>query len=245
MKRFKVLFMREFLGYFRSPVAYVFIVIFLLASVGCTFFIGKLYDSNQASLMPFFTFLPWLFLVLIPAVGMRLWAEERHSGSIELLVTLPIDLKQAVLAKFAAGWLFITIALLLTFTLPLSVAYLGDPDWGVIFGSYFGGILLAGAFLGVACMMSAATKNQVIAFILGVVVCFFLVLVGWGLFSDLLASFLPVALVNAIANLGVMPHFTSIIRGVLDSRDVIYFLTLIGVSLYLNTMIIDLKKADS
>ncbi|MFW7381053.1 MAG: ABC transporter permease subunit [Oligoflexus sp.] len=243
MRQFIPLFKREFFAYFRSPLAYVFIVIFLLASVGCTFFIGKLYDSNQASLTSFFSFLPWLQLVLIPAVGMRLWAEERHSGTIELLFTLPVTLTEAVIAKFMAGWAFISITLLLTFGLAFTVAYLGDPDWGVICSSYLAGIFMGGAFLGISSMVSALTKNQVIAFILGVVISFFMIVLGWGVFTNILATIFPVFIVDTIATLGVMPHFTPMIRGVIDSRDLVYFLLLIGTTLSLNAMILQHKKA--
>ena len=243
MTNFGPLYKREFLGYFRSPVAYVFIVIFLIASVGCTFFIGGLYESNQASLHSLFLFLPWLFLVLVPAVGMRLWAEERHSGTIELLFTLPISMFEAVLAKFLAGWTFLTIAILLTFPMALTVQFLGNPDTGVIFSSYLGSILMSGAFLGITCFTSALTKNQVISFILGVVISFFMVLVGWGVFTDILSSVLPLAVVDTIASLGFMPHFTPIIRGVIDSRDILYFLFVILASLVLNTITLNNKKA--
>ena len=243
MKMFIPLFKREFFGYFRSPVAYVFIVIFLIACVGCTFFIGGLYESNQASLTPFFSFLPWLYLVLVPAVGMRLWAEERHSGTIELLFTLPITMVEAVLAKFCAGWAFLGIALLLSFPMVITVAYLGDPDIGVIIAGYIGSFLMAGSFLAITCLTSAMTKNQVISFILGVVISFFMVLVGWGIFTDILASFLPLPVVDAIANLGIMPHFTPIMRGIIDSRDILYFISLSAAALILNTIVLQSKKS--
>jgi ABC-2 type transport system permease protein len=244
MVHLKALFKREFLGYFRSPVAYVFTVIFLLSSVGSTFFIGRLYESNQASLAPFFTFLPWLFLVLIPAIGMRLWAEERHSGTIELLFTLPVSMEEAVIAKFLAGWAFVCIAITLTFPLVLTVAYLGSPDWGVLFASYFGSYMLAGCFLAITCVASAFTKNQVIAFILGVITCFFMVLVGWGVFTDILSSFLPVSFVDTIAKIGVMPHFETTMKGMIDSRDLLYFVFLMAISLKLNAIILNAKKAS-
>lgn len=244
MVHLKALFKREFLGYFRSPVAYVFTVIFLLSSVGSTFFIGRLYESNQASLAPFFTFLPWLFLVLIPAIGMRLWAEERHSGTIELLFTLPVSMEEAVIAKFLAGWAFVCIAITLTFPLVLTVAYLGSPDWGVLFASYFGSYMLAGCFLAITCVASAFTKNQVIAFILGVITCFFMVLVGWGVFTDILSSFLPVSFVDLIAVIGVMPHFETTMKGMIDSRDLLYFVFLMAISLKLNSIILNAKKAS-
>lgn len=244
MVHLKALFKREFLGYFRSPVAYVFTVIFLLSSVGSTFFLGRLYESNQASLAPFFTFLPWLFLVLIPAIGMRLWAEERHSGTIELLFTLPVSMEEAVIAKFLAGWAFVCIAVTLTFPLVLTVAYLGSPDWGVLFASYLGSYMLAGSFLAISCVASAFTKNQVIAFILSVITCFFMVLVGWGVFTDVLVSFLPVSFVDLIANIGVMPHFETIMKGMIDSRDLLYFLFLMAISLKLNSIVLNAKKAS-
>jgi ABC-2 type transport system permease protein len=244
MENFFPLFKREFLGYFRSPVAYVFIVIFLLASVGCTFFLGNLYDSNQASLDPFFNYLPWLFLIFVPAVGMRLWAEERRSGTIELLFTLPVTMVEAVVAKFLAGWAFLGVALALTFPLWLTVNYLGNPDNGVIFAGYLGCFLMAGAYLSVSCFTSALSKNQVIGFILGVVICFVLVLLGWGVFTDALATFLPAALIDVISQIGFVAHFQAISRGLLDSRDFIYFVSAIVVGLSLNTLVLNARKAS-
>jgi ABC-2 type transport system permease protein len=244
MEQFVPLFKREFLGYFRSPVAYVFIVIFLLASVGSTFFIGNLYESNQASLEPFFAYLPWLFLIFVPAVGMRLWAEERRSGTIELLFTLPVTMTEAVLAKFLAGWAFLAAALALTFPLWITVNYLGSPDNGVILAGYLGCLLMAGAYLSISCFTSALSKNQVIGFILGVVICFVLVLLGWGVFTDMLAGFLPAAVIDVISGIGFISHFQSITRGLLDSRDLVYFVSAIAVGLSLNTLILNAKKAS-
>lgn len=244
MENFLPLFKREFLGYFRSPVAYVFIVIFLLASVGCTFFLGRLYESDQASLDPFFNYLPWLFLVFVPAVGMRLWAEERRSGTIEILFTLPVSMAEAVLAKFLAGWAFLGVALSLTFPLWLTVNYLGSPDNGVIFAGYFGSLLMAGAYLSVSCFTSALSKNQVISFVLGVVICFVLVLLGWGIFTDMMASFMPAWMIDVIAEAGFITHFESISRGLLDSRHIIYFISAIAVGLALNTMTLNARKAS-
>lgn len=243
MTYFRPLVKREFLAYFRSPVAYVFIVIFLLASVGCTFFIGGLYEGNQASLDSFFSFLPWLYLIFVPAVGMRLWAEERRSGTIELLFTLPVTMTEAVLAKFAAGWAFLIVALVMTFPLVLTVNYLGSPDNGVILAGYLGSALMAGAYLAVACFTSALTKNQVIGFILGVLICFVLVLLGWGVFTDVLGAFMPAAAIDALASLGFMTHFRGISRGLIDSRDLIYFVSAIAVALALNTLTLTAKKA--
>lgn len=244
MTQFFPLFKREFLGYFRSPVAYVFIVIFLLASVGSTFFIGGLYESNQASLDSFFNFLPWLYLIFVPAVGMRLWAEERRSGTVELLFTLPVTMEEAVLAKFAAGWGFLGVALLLTFPLAITINYLGSPDNGVMFAGYLGSLLMAGAYLAVACFTSALTKNQVISFILGVLICFAMVLVGWGVFTDILASFMPASLIDLIAQLGFITHFNAVSRGLIDSRDIIYFASAIAVGLTLNILVLNAKKAS-
>lgn len=244
MENFVPLFNREFLGYFRSPVAYVFIVIFLLASVGCTFFLGNLYEGDQASLDAFFNYLPWLFLVFIPAVGMRLWAEERRNGTIEILFTLPVTMTEAVLAKFAAGWAFLAVAILLTFPLWITVNYLGSPDNGVIFAGYIGSVLMAGAYLSVACFTSALSKNQVIGFVLGVVICFVLVLLGWGVFTDAMATFMPAWMIDVISQMGFISHFQSISRGLLDSSDVIYFLSAIVVGLSLNTMTLNARKAS-
>ena len=244
MKQFGPLFKREFLGYFRSPVAYVFIIIFLLSSVGCTFFLGNLYESNQASLASFFNYLPWLYLVLVPAVGMRLWSEERRSGTIELLLTMPVSLFEAVLAKFMAGWAFIGIALLLTMPLMLTVNYLGDPDNGVILAGYLGSFLMAGSYLSISCFTSAFTKNQVISFILSVVVCFVLVLLGWGVFSNALSGVFPAVVVDQIANLGFVTHFQSISRGLIDTRDLVYFASVIAVALTINMTILEAKKSQ-
>ncbi|MEZ4743967.1 MAG: ABC transporter permease [Bdellovibrionota bacterium] len=244
MKQFIPIFKREFLGYFRSPVAYVFMVIFLLASMGFTFFIGSFYESNQASLQSFFVYLPWLYLVLVPAVGMRLWAEERKSGTIELLFTLPVTMLEAVLAKFAAGWAFLGISLLLTFSIIITVNYLGDPDNGVIAAGYFGSFLMAGSFLGITCWTSAMTKNQVVSFILSVVICFVLVLLGWGVFTNMMANFLPAWLIDLISSFGFMSHYSSISKGLIDPRDLIYFLSVIVISLALNKITLEAKKAS-
>lgn len=244
MKMFVPLFKREFYGYFRSPVAYVFIVIFLLSSVGCTFFLGNLYESNQASLASFFNYLPWLYLVLVPAVGMRLWSEERRGGTIELLFTMPITMFEAVLAKFTAGWAFIGIALVLTFPLVITVNYLGDPDNGVILAGYLGSFLMAGSYLAISCFTSAFTKNQVISFILSVVICFVMVLLGWGVFSSALNNVLPTSIVDIIASLGFVTHFQSISRGLIDSRDLFYFLSVIAVALTINMTILETRKAQ-
>ncbi len=240
----QALMKKELMGYFYSPVAYVFLVIFLLSTLGSTFFLGRFFATNQASLESFFIFHPWLYLFLIPAVGMGLWAEERSQGTIELLLTLPIDLFEAVLAKFLAGWAFIGLALALTFPMPLTVAYLGEPDWGVIIASYLGSFLMAGSYLAITLVFSSLTRNQVIAFILSVMVNFTLVLAGWGVFTDLIEPLLGVGLTEVISGFSFSTHFTNLGRGILDSRNLVFFLSLILGGLYLNALILEAKKAD-
>ncbi|MBM4201166.1 MAG: ABC transporter permease [Gammaproteobacteria bacterium] len=237
-------FRRELRSYFATPVAYVFIVIFLLLSGSFTFYLGGFYQRGQADLEPFFSFHPWLYLFLVPAVAMRLWAEERKSGTIELLLTLPITMWQAVLGKFLAAWAFVGVALALTFPIWITVNYLGDPDNGVIVTSYLGSFLMAGAFLAIGACISATTRNQVIAFILTVVVCFLLLLAGYPLVLDFFRSFAPQGVVDAIAGLSFLTHFDAISKGVIDLRDLIYFALTIGFWLYANAIVIDLRKAD-
>ena len=235
---------RELRSYFLTPVAYVFIVIFLVLTSTFTFYLGGFYERGQADLAPFFNFHPWLYLFLVPALSMRLWAEERKSGSIELLMTLPVEIWQAVTGKFLAAWAFTGLALALTFPIWITVNYLGDPDNGVIIAAYIGSLLMAGGFLAVGSCISAATKNQVIAFILAVVACFLLLLAGFPLVLDIFSAWAPQALVDAIASLSFLTHFSSISKGVIDLRDLIYFGLLIGVMLYANSIVLQLKKAD-
>ena len=197
---------------------------------------------NQADLLPFFNYQPWLFLILIPAISMRLWAEERKSGSIELLMTLPISLWQAVAGKFIAAWLFTTIAICLTFPLWITVNYLGNPDNGAILTGYIGCILLAGAFLAIGSCISAANRNQVVAFIITIVVCFIFLLSGFPMVLDFFSGWAPRTIVEAVAGLSFLSHFTSISKGVVDLRDVVYFLLIIAGWLQANTLILDMKK---
>ena len=235
---------RELASYFATPVAYVFIVIFLALAGALTFYMGGLYERGEADLQPFFASHPWLYLFLVPAVSMRLWSEERKSGSIELLLTLPVSMWEAVLGKFLAAWLFVGIALALTFPVWISVNYLGNPDNGVILASYLGSLLMAGGFLAVGATLSAATRNQVVAFILTVVVCFLLLLAGFPLVLDFARAFLPEVLVDAVAGLSFMTHFSAISKGVLDIRDILFFLLSIVFWLMASAVVIDLKKAD-
>jgi gliding motility-associated transport system permease protein len=234
---------RELRSYFATPLAYVFIVIFLAMSSAFTFFLGNFYERGQADLASFFTFHPWLFLFLVPALSMRLWAEERKSGSVELLMTLPVEVWQAVLGKFLAAWIFTGLAIALTFPMWITVNYLGSPDNGVILAAYVGSFLMAGGFLAVGACISATTKNQVIAFILSVVVCFLLLLAGFDLVLDWFA-WAPQSLVDAVASLSFLTHFTNISKGVIDLRDIVYFGLLIATCLYANTIVLHLKKAE-
>jgi ABC-2 type transport system permease protein len=239
-----IIMRRELASYFATPLAYVFILIFLMLANAFTFYLGGFYERGQADLEPFFYFHPWLYLFLIPAISMKLWAEERKSGSIELLMTQPVTLWDAVLGKFLAAWVFTALALALTFPLWITVNYLGSPDNGTIIAAYIGSLLLAGGFLAVGSCMSALTRNQVVAFILGVVACFVLMLAGFPLVLDVFRSWLPQALVDAIASLSFLTHFESIRKGVIDIRDLFYFAMLIGFFLFATSVAIDLRKAD-
>ncbi len=244
MSLVSALFRRELKSYFATPVAYVFIVIFLVLMGVFTFYIGNFYERGQADLRPFFNFHPWLYLFLVPAISMRLWAEERKSGSIELLMTLPVTPWQAVLGKYLAAWAFTAIALALTFPVWITVNYLGSPDNGAIFTGYVGSLLMAGGFLAIGACVSAFTRNQVIAFVISVVACFVFLLSGFPLVLDLFSGWAPQILVDGIASLSFLTHFSNISRGVIDLRDLIYFALLIGSFLYANTIVLQWKQAD-
>ena len=244
MRNIITIFKRELGSYFATPVAYVFIVIFLIMSGAMTFYLGNLYERGQADLSPFFQYHPWLYLFLVPAIGMRLWAEERKSGTIELLMTLPISVGQSVIGKFLAAWVFIGISLVLTFPIWITINYLGEPDNGVILAAYLGSFLMAGGFLAIGSCISAMTKNQVIAFIITVVICFLFLLAGSPLVLNFFKAWIPQNIVDAISSLSFLTHFASLAKGVIDLRDVIYFVSLIGFWLYANTIIVEMKKAD-
>ncbi|HEY1170393.1 MAG TPA: ABC transporter permease [Verrucomicrobiae bacterium] len=235
---------RELSAYFSSPVAYVFIVIFLLLTGFFTFMIGGFFERREAVLSSFFMWLPWFFLILVPAVAMGLWAEERRLGTIELLLTMPITAWQAIVGKFLASWAFLGLALGLTFPVVWTVNYLGSPDNGVIFCGYLGGLLMAGAYLAVGCMTSAITRNQVVSFILSVVICLFMILAGWPPVTNFFIGVgAPNWLVETVAAFSVMPHFESLQRGVIDSRDVLFFFSVIGFSLFTTGVIIRSQRA--
>lgn len=235
-------FIRELGGYFVTPVAYVFIVIFLLLTGVFTFQLGGFWERGQADLRPFFDFHPWLYLFLIPAVSMRLWAEERKQGTLEMLLTLPIPLPAAVLGKFLAAWVFAGIALALTFPLWITVNYLGDPDNGAIAAAYVGSLLMAGGFLAIGACLSALTRNQVIAFIITVVACFAFLISGYAPVMAFLKPWAGQAIVDAVASFSFLARFDAISKGVIDLRDVIYFASLIGTFLLANGVIVELKK---
>jgi ABC-2 type transport system permease protein len=236
----KTIAKRELSGYFASPVAYVFIVIFLLLVGFFTFMLGFFFERGEASLRDsFFLWHPWLYLFLVPAVGMRLWSEERRQGTMELLLTMPVTSWQAIVGKFLASWIFLALALALTFPVVITVNYLGHPDNGVIFCAYIGSFLLAGTYLAVSCITSAMTRNQVISFIVSVVICLFLILAGWPPITRMIENlFDSPRLVEAVAAFSVMTHFDGFQRGVIGTRDVVFFLAMIGFSLFTTSVII-------
>ena len=221
---------RELVSYFESPIAHVFIVIFLLLEGFFTFMVSDFFERGEANLEPFFAWHLWLYLFLVPAIGMRMWSEERRSGTMELLLTMPITHWQAIVGKFIAAWL--VLALALTFPIVITVNYLGRPDNGVIVAGYIGSLLLAGAYLSISAMTSALTRNQVVSFILSVVICLFLVLVGYSPVTNLLVRWANPWVVQAVSAFSVVTHFESIRKGVIDSRDILFFLSVIGFSLF-------------
>ena len=238
MEQIGSIFRREFSGYFSTPIAYVFIVIFLFMNGVFTFFMGDLFARGQADLEPFFTWHPWLYLFLIPALSMRLWAEERRSGTVELLMTLPVTVWQAVLAKYLAAWAFTGIALILTFPVWLTVNYLGDPDNGVVVAAYLGSFLMAGAYLAIGSCISSLTKNQVIAFVVTAVVCFLFTVTGLPMVTNLFSSWAPQAIVETVSSLSFVSNFQDLSRGALDLRNLVYFVSLIVFWLFLNTVVV-------
>ena len=244
MKAVRAIFRRELGSYFATPIAYVFIVIFLVLSAIMAFYLGGFYENRQATLSAFFIYHPWLYLFLVPAISMRLWAEERKSGSLELLMTLPVTTPQAVIGKFLAAWTFTSAALLLTFPIWITVNYLGDPDNGVIFAGYIGSLLMAGGFLAIGSCISATTKNQVIAFIISVVVCFLFLLSDFPLVLEPLRGWVPQLIIDTIASLSFIEHFGAISKGVINLRDLVYFALMIGFWLTLNVIVVELKKSD-
>jgi ABC-2 type transport system permease protein len=234
---------RELTGFFASPVAYVFIVIFLLLTGFFTFMAGGFFEYGEANLKAFFVWHPWLYLFLVPAVGMRLWSEERRQGTMELLLTMPITTWQAIVGKFLASWIILGLALVLTFPVWMTVNYLGSPDNGIIFCGYFGSLLLAGAYLAIASMTSAMTRNQVVSFIVSLVVCLLLIMCGYPPVTNLLTGFAKAGLVDFVSSFSVLTHFEGLQKGVLDSRDLLFFLSIMGFSLFTTGVIIRAHRA--
>ena len=236
------IFKREFAAYFATPLAYVFIVIFLFTMGAFTFYIGRFYENGIADLSVFFDYQPWLYLFFVPAISMRLWAEERRTGTMELLLTLPVPLWATVLGKFLAAWAFTGVALALTFPIWITVNYLGHPDNGVILASYIGSFLMAGGYMAIGACISATTNNQVIAFVVSVVVCFLFTISGAPLVLDFFRAWAPFALTGAISSFSFLTHFQAITNGVIDLRDLIFFFSLMALFLAANIVIVDLKR---
>ena len=243
MRNVYFIFKRELAGYFATPVAYVFLVIFLALAGAFTFFVGNFFERGQADLQAFFSFHPWLFLFLIPAVAMRLWSEERKTGTIELFLTLPISITEAVMGKFLAAWAFTGIAIALTAPLWITVNYLGAPDNGVILAGYIGSFLMAGGYLAIGACVSAMTKSQVIAFVVAAVISFLFTVSGSPLVLAAFSSWAPQGVLDTVAGFSFLTHFQAISRGVIDLRDLLFFGSLIVCFLIANAIIIDMKKS--
>jgi ABC-2 type transport system permease protein len=239
-----IIFDRELRGYFRTPLASIFLLVFLALSSGMTFFLGRFFERDQADLIAFFSWHPWLFLILMPAIGMRLWAEERRSGTIELLITLPVTNTQLVVGKFLASWIFTLIALVLSMPIWITVNYLGDPDNNVILISYIGSWLMAGAFLALTSCLSTLTKNQVIAFIISSISGFVLIMAGFSLILSAVRSWAPVWITETIGSMSFLSHFSRIQMGVFDLNSLIFFVSMIFLCLWINIQLVQMKKAD-
>ncbi len=236
------IFRREIKSYFESPVAYVFLIVFLMLIGFLTFMVSDFYEMRQADLRMFFFWHPWVYLLMVPAASMRLWSEERRSGTVELLLTFPVTLTQALVGKFLAAWAFLALALALTFPIVLTTIYLGEPDPGVIVGGYIGSFLLSGAYLALGMLTSTLTKNQVISFVLSLVGCFFLLLAGFRPVTGMLERWAPAWLVRGVSAFSVMPHFESFQRGIVDIRDIGYFLSAIVVLIFAGYLALDNRK---
>ena len=244
LKKTFIIFDRELKGYFRTPLASIFLLVFLALSSGMTYFLGRFFERDQADLTAFFAWHPWLFLILMPAIGMRLWAEERRSGTIELLMTLPVTNTQLVIGKFLASWIFTLIALILSMPIWITVNYLGNPDNNVIFISYIGSWLMAGAFLALTSCLSTLTKNQVIAFIISSISGFILVMAGFGLVLSAVRSWAPIWLTETIRSMSFLSHFNRIQMGVFDFSTLLFFVSMIVFCLWINVQLVQIKKAD-
>jgi ABC-2 type transport system permease protein len=243
MRNIRIIAKRELGAYFGTPLAYIFVVIFVALTGAFAFYVGNFFERGQADLRPFFLFHPWLYLILIPAIAMRLWAEERKTGTIELLMTLPIASWEAILGKFLAAWIFVGVALALTFPMWITVSLLGDPDHGVILASYLGSFLMAGAFLAIGSCMSALTRNQVIAFVVAAAVCFIFVTSGMELVLDFFRVWMPAFIVSAVSSMSFLTHFDQIAKGVIDLADLVFYLSLIAFWLFATWIVVEQRKA--
>lgn len=243
MRNVWIITKRELGAYFGTPLAYVFVVIFVALTGAFAFFIGNFFERGQADLQPFFNYHPWLYLLLVPAIAMRLWAEERKAGTIELLMTLPISTWEAIVGKFLAAWIFIGVALALTFPMWITVNILGNPDNGVIFASYIGSFLMAGAFLAIGSCVSALTKNQVIAFIVAATICFLMVMSGLELVLGFFRAWAPAFIVDAIASMSFLNHFELISRGVISLPSLFFYFSIIAFFLFANVIVVEQRKA--
>ena len=243
MRNIRIIAKREIMSYFATPLAFIFIVIFLALTGAFAFYVGGFFTREQADLRPFFIYHPWIYLMLIPAIAMRLWAEERKTGTIEILMTLPISVTEAVLGKFLAAWAFSGLALALTFPIWITVNVLGDPDNGVVLASYIGSLFMAGAFLAIGSCISAMTKNQVIAFIVAATVCFLFTMSGLELVLNFFRAWAPELLVRTVASMSFLTHFGGVMKGVIELRDIVFFTSLIVFWLFANIVVIDIRKA--
>lgn len=244
MRNIAIIAKRELRGYFGTPLAYVFLIIFVALTGAFTFYVGNFFGRGQADLQPFFNYHPWLYLLFVPAVAMRLWAEERKTGTIELLMTLPVSAWQAIAGKFLASWAFIGVALILTFPVWITVNILGDPDNGVILASYAGSFLMAGSFLAIGSCISALTKNQVIAFIVAATVCFLFVMSGMELVQNFARLWAPELVVSAIASLSFLTHFDQTVEGVIELSGIVFYVSMIAFWLFANVIAVEMQKAS-
>jgi len=244
LTRVYAVFKRELKSYFESPVAYVFLVVFLVLVGFLTFSVHHFYERRIADLQPFFFWHPWVYLLLVPAGTMGLWAEERRAGTIELLLTMPITMTQAIVGKFLAAWLFIVLAMTLTIpTMVTTTCYLGNPDMGVILCGYVGSVLMAGAYVAIGMLTSSLTRNQVISFVLALVICLLFILAGWDPVIGYFVGWAPAWLVKAVASLSFMPHFESLQRGVVDMKDIAYYASVMIAMIYATHVVLDNRKS--
>jgi len=242
VKSLIAVYRREILSYLTTPLAYVFVAVFLIAVGTFTFQVGEFFEQGRADLAAFFAFHPWLFIVFMPAIAMRLWSDEARSGAIELLLTLPAPTWSLVLGKFLAAWSVAGIALVLTFPIWMTVNYLGDPDNAAIFVGYLASFLMAGAYIAIGEALSALTSTQVVAFVLAVLVCFVATAAGLPLVLDFLKGAIGGGIAEGIGSLSILQHFDAAQRGVIELRSLVYFLSLIALALTGSMLAVDARR---